>query len=170
MSEPELPAPRQSEARGVILLADDEEAVRWPAAAIWKPTGGSCWRPGTRGGPEITDPTRLIRLVVTDPTCPGSAPDSPRCSIFRPSSRCSASAGPQRRQSRSPAAHPAEAVYPGSLLQAVRMACGLSVRVRRPPENRRRAASARAHATGTPANLLAAVLTLRFSRVAKVDT
>jgi DNA-binding NtrC family response regulator len=178
MSEPELPAPRQSEARGVILLADDEEAVRWLGRRYLEADG---WvvleaRDGEEALEIIESHPGSIRLVVTDLNMPKVSGQelAEVLSIFRPGlpvlgiSGFLSAVSHDRRLPILP-----KPFTPGSLLQAVRMACGLSVRLRRPLlENRRRARRLRELTpAGTPANLLAAVLTLRsLEGSAKVDT
>ena len=168
MSEPELPAPRQSEARGVILLADDEEAVRWLGRRYLEADG---WvvleaRDGEEALEIIESHQGSLRLVVTDLNMPKVSGQelAEVLSIFRPGlpvlgiSGFLSAVSHDRRLPILP-----KPFTPGSLLQAVRMACGLSVRLRRPPlENRRRARRLRELTpAGAPANLLAAVQTLR---------
>ena len=169
MSEPELPAPRQSEARGVILLADDEEAVRWLGRRYLEADG---WvvleaQDGEEALEIIESHQGSLRLVVTDLNMPKVSGQelAEVLSIFRPGlpvlgiSGFLSAVSHDRRLPILP-----KPFTPGSLLQAVRMACGLSVRLRRPPaENRRRARRLRELTpAGAPANLLAAVQTLRM--------
>jgi len=168
MSEPESPAARQSEARGVILLADDEEAVRWLGRRYLEADG---WvvleaRDGEEALEIIESHQGSLRLVVTDLNMPkvSGRELAEVLSIFRPGLPVLAITGflsavsHDRRLPMLP-----KPFTPGSLLQAVRMACGLSVRLRRPSlENRRRARRLRELTpAGAPANLLAAVQTLR---------
>jgi len=178
MSDPESPDPAPSEARGVILLADDEEAIRWLGRRFLEADG---WvvleaRDGEEALEIIESHQGSIRLVVTDLNMPkvSGRELAEVLSIFRPGlpvlgiSGFLSAVSHDRRLPILP-----KPFTPGSLLQAVRMACGLSVRLRRPPlENRRRARRLRELTpAGTPANLLAAVLTLRsLEGSAKVDT
>ena len=88
MSEPELPAPRQSEARGVILLADDEEAVRWLGRRYLEADG---WvvleaRDGEEALEIIGSHQGSLRLVVTDLNMPKVSGQelAEVLSIFRP--------------------------------------------------------------------------------------
>ena len=134
MSEPELPAPRQSEARGVILLTDDEEAVRWLGRRYLEADG---WvvleaRDGEEALEIIGSHQGSLRLVVTDLNMPRVSGQelAEVLSIFRPGlpvlgiSGFLSAVSHDRRLPILP-----KPFTPGSLLQAVRMACGLSVRL-----------------------------------------
>jgi DNA-binding NtrC family response regulator len=168
MSDPESPEPAPSDARGVILLADDEEAVRWLGRRYLEADG---WvvleaRDGEEALEIIESHQGPLRLVVTDLNMPrvSGRELAEVLSIFRPGLPVLGITGflsavsHDRRLPILP-----KPFTPGSLLQAVRMACGMSLRLRRPPlENRRRARRLRElTAAGGQANLLAAVRTLR---------
>ena len=145
MSDPESPDPAPSEARGVILLADDEEAIRWLGRRFLEADG---WvvleaRDGEEALEIIESHEGPLRLVVTDLNMPKVSGQelAEVLSIFRPGLPVLGITGflsavsHDRRLPILP-----KPFNPGSLLQAVRMACGLSVRLRRPSlENRRRA-------------------------------
>jgi DNA-binding NtrC family response regulator len=168
MRDPESPDPVPSEARGVILLADDEEAVRWLGRRFLEADG---WvvleaRDGEEALEIIESREGPLRLVVTDLNMPKVSGQelAEVLSIFRPGLPVLGITGflsavsHDRRLPILP-----KPFSPGSLLQAVRMACGLSVRLRRPTlENRRRARRLReltsADAQG---GLMAAVRALR---------
>lgn len=168
MSEPEAPGPSPSEIRGVILLADDEDAIRWLGRRYLEADGWAVLEAGD--GEEaleiIASHQAPLRLVVTDLNMPkvSGRELAEVLSIFRPGLPVLGITGflsavsHDRRLPILP-----KPFTPGSLLQAVRMACGVSVRLRRPPlENRRRARRLRelTPADGR-ADLLAAVRTLR---------
>jgi DNA-binding NtrC family response regulator len=168
MSEPESPGPAPSRGRGVILLADDEEAIRWLGRRYLEADGWVVLE--ARDGEEALEIIQAhegsLRLVVTDLNMPKVSGQelAEVLSIFRPGLPVLGITGflsavsHDRRLPILP-----KPFTPGSLLQAVRMACGLSVRLRRPPlENRRRARRLRELTpAGARANLMAAVRTLR---------
>jgi DNA-binding NtrC family response regulator len=168
MSEPESPASSRSDARGVILLADDEEAVRWIGRRFLEADGWAVLeaRDGEEALEIIESHEAPIRLVVTDLNMPkvSGRELAEVLSIFRPGLPVLGITGflsavsHDRRLPILP-----KPFTPGSLLQAVRMACGMSVRLRRPPlENRGRARRLRELTpAGGQSTLLAAVRTLR---------
>ena len=138
----------------MILLADDEEAVRWLGRRYLEADG---WvvleaRDGEEALEIVESHQGSLRLLVTDLDMPkvSGRELAEVLSIFRPGLPVLAITGflsavsHDRRLPILP-----KPFTPGSLLQAVRMACGLSVRLRRPPlENRRRARRLRSHAAG----------------------
>jgi CheY-like chemotaxis protein len=168
MSQPAPPGPRPPQGRGVVLLADDEEAVRQLGRRYLEADGWVVLEAGD--GEEaleiIESHEGSLRLVVTDLNMPkvSGRELAEVLSIFRPGLPVLGITGflsavsHDRRLPILPKPFTA-----GSLLQAVRMACGLSVRLRRPPmENRRRARRLQELTpAGTRADLLAAVRTLR---------
>ena len=168
MSEPDSPGATPSRGRGVILLADDEDAIRWLGRRYLEADG---WvvleaRDGEEALQIIAAHEGSLRLVVTDLNMPkvSGRELAEVLSIFRPGLPVLGITGflsavsHDRRLPILP-----KPFTPGSLLQAVRMACGVSVRLRRPPlENRRRARRLRELTpAGAQADLLAAVRTLR---------
>ena len=168
MIDPESPDPVPSDARGVILLADDEEAIRWVGRRFLEADG---WvvleaRDGEEALEIIESSERPLRLVVTDLNMPKVSGHelAEVLSIFRPGlpvlgiTGFLSSVSHDRRLPILP-----KPFSPGSLLQAVRMACALSVRLRRPPlENRRRARRLRELTLADPERgLMAAVRALR---------
>lgn len=169
MSEPAVPAssPRPAH-RGVVLFADDEEAIRWVGRRFLEADGWTVLE--ARDGEEALEIIEAyqdhLSLVVTDLNMPRVSGQelAEVLSIFRPGLPVLGITGflsavsHDRRLPVLPKPFTA-----GSLLQAVRMATGVSVRLRPPPmENRRRARRLREL---TPAagqrTLLAAVRTLR---------
>jgi DNA-binding NtrC family response regulator len=168
MSEPESPRPSLSEARGVILLAEDEDAIRWLGRRYLEADGWTVLeaRDGEEALEIIGAHQTPLRLVVTDLNMPkvSGRELAEVLSIFRPGLPVLGITGflsavsHDRRLPILP-----KPFTPGSLLQAVRMACGVSVRLRRPPlENRRRARRLRELTPADArADLLAAVRTLR---------
>lgn len=168
MSEPEPSGRSPSEARGAILLAEDEDAIRWLGRRYLEADGWAVLeaRDGEEALEIIGAHQAPLRLVVTDLNMPkvSGRELAEVLSIFRPGLPVLGITGflsavsHDRRLPILP-----KPFTPGSLLQAVRMACGVSVRLRRPPlENRRRARRLRelTPADGR-ADLLAAVRTLR---------
>jgi DNA-binding NtrC family response regulator len=168
MSEPEPSCRSPSEARGAILLAEDEDAIRWLGRRYLEADGWAVLeaRDGEEALEIIGAHQAPLRLVVTDLNMPkvSGRELAEVLSIFRPGLPVLGITGflsavsHDRRLPILP-----KPFTPGSLLQAVRMACGVSVRLRRPPlENRRRARRLRelTPADGR-ADLLAAVRTLR---------
>ena len=175
MSEPVSSAPARypsTPPRGVVLLAEDEDAVRLLGRRILETDGWSVLE--ARDGEEALDIVQShaggLALVVTDLNMPRVTGRelAEVLSIFRPGLPVLGITGflsavsHDRRLPILPKPFTA-----GSLLQAVRMACGLSVRLRPPPrENRWRARRLREL---TPAmesdDLRAAVRTLRTFEV-----
>jgi DNA-binding NtrC family response regulator len=168
MSEPEPSGRSPSETRGAILLAEDEDAIRWLGRRYLEADGWAVLeaRDGEEALEIIGAHQAPLRLVVTDLNMPkvSGRELAEVLSIFRPGLPVLGITGflsavsHDRRLPILP-----KPFTPGSLLQAVRMACGVSVRLRRPPlENRRRARRLRelTPADGR-ADLLAAVRTLR---------
>jgi two-component system cell cycle sensor histidine kinase/response regulator CckA len=154
--------------RGVVLLADDEEAIRWVGRRFLEADGWTVLEAGD--GEEALEIIQShqggLSLVITDLNMPKVTGRelAEVLSIFRPGLPVLGITGflsavsHDRRLPILPKPFTA-----GSLLQAVRMACGLSVRLQPPPkENRRRARRLREL---TPAaeqsDLRAAVRTLR---------
>jgi CheY-like chemotaxis protein len=148
MSQPASPSPARLPyipRRGVVLLAEDEDAVRWLGRRILETDGWTVLEAGD--GEEALSiveghPGRLD-LVVTDLNMPKVTGRelAEVLSIFRPGLPVLGITGflsavnHDRRLPILPKPFTA-----GTLLQAVRMACGLSVRLRPPPqENRWRA-------------------------------
>ena len=171
MSEPVSHIPSrfpQTARRGVVLLAEDEDAVRWLGRRILEADGWTVLEAGDgeealaileahASGPDV---------VVTDLNMPrvSGRELAEVLSIFRPGLPVLGVTGflsavtHDRRLPILPKPFTA-----GSLLQAVRMACGLSVRLRPPVrENRWRARRLRELTlSATGEDLKAAVRTLR---------
>jgi DNA-binding NtrC family response regulator len=164
------PAPSPSSrpaARGLVLFADDEEAIRWLGRRFLETDGWIVLE--ARDGDEAleiieTHPGRLS-LVVTDLNMPkvSGRELAEVLSVFRPGLPVLGITGflsavnHDRRLPLLPKPFTA-----GSLLQAVRIACGLAARLRPPAvENRRRARRLRELAPTAGTNLRAAVRTLR---------
>ena len=174
MSEPVSPAPSPVPPpyRGVVLLADDEEAVRWVGRRFLEADGWTVLE--ARDGEEALDLVEshpgLLKLVITDLNMPkvSGREVAEVLSVFRPGLPVLGITGflsavsHDRRLPILPKPFSA-----GSLLQAVRMACGVSVRLRPPVmENRRRARRLRElTATAEQADLREAVRTLRTLEV-----
>lgn len=173
MSEPAWTSPPgqiRPGRRGVVLFVDDEDAIRWIGRRCLEADGWAVLE-ATDGleALEIIEslPGRLD-LVITDLNMPRVTGRelAEVLSVFRPGLPVLGVTGflsavnHDRRLPILPKPFTA-----GSLLQAVRMACGLSVRLRPPlMENRRRARRLR-ELTGPGAeravDLVAAVQTLR---------
>lgn len=173
MSEPEsavAPRPTRSPQRGVILFADDEDAIRWVGRRFLEADGWSVLE--AVDGLEALEiigayPGRLD-LVITDLNMPRVTGRelAEVLSVFRPGlpvlglTGFLSSVTHDRRLPILPKPFSA-----GSLLQAVRMARGLSMRLRPPTmENRRRARRLREltpAAAERSVDLVAAVETLR---------
>ena len=173
MSEPEspsLPRPAPSAGRGVVLFADDEDAIRLLGRRYLEADGWSVL--------EATDGLEAIRilqshtgrldLVITDLNMPRVTGRelAEVLSVFRPGLPVLGVTGflsavnLDRRLPILP-----KPFTEASLLQAVRLACGVSVRLRPPAmENRHRARRLR-ELTGRDAerrvDLVAAVKALR---------
>jgi CheY-like chemotaxis protein len=178
MSEPESPsppAPVRPGRRGLVIFADDEDAVRWIGRRYLEADGWGVLE-ATDGLAALqiiqllTDP---LDLVITDLNMPRVTGRelAEVLSVFRPRLPVLGITGflsavnHDRRLPILPKPFTA-----GSLLQAVRMACGVSVRLRPPVlENRRRARRLReltAVGAARPVDLVAAVRTLRGIEVA----
>jgi two-component system cell cycle sensor histidine kinase/response regulator CckA len=175
MSEPASATPSLSlppAPRRVVLFADDEEAIRWLGRRFLEADGWSVLEaPDGEEALEIIQSHQgRLSLVVTDLNMPriSGRELAEVLSIFRPGLPVLGITGflsavsHDRRLPILPKPFTA-----GSLLQAVRMACGLSMRLRPPPmENRWRARRLRelTPAAGQ-ADLRAAVRTLRTLEV-----
>ena len=135
----------EPQARGAVLFVDDEAAVRWIGRRYLEADGWTVLEAGD--GMEalelISRLTGTLDLVVTDLTMPrvSGRELAEVLSVFRPGLPVLGITGflsavtHDRRLPILPKPFTA-----GSLLQAVRMACGVSLRLRPPPsENRWRA-------------------------------
>lgn len=173
MSAPESFAtshPLRAPHRGVVLFADDEEAIRWIGRRCLEADGWTVVEAadGLEALELIESHPGRLDLVITDLNMPGATGRelAEVLSVFRPGLPVLGITGflsavtHDRRLPILPKPFTA-----GSLLQAVRMAQGLSVRLRPPVrENRRRARRLReltAPSAERPVNLVAAVQTLR---------
>lgn len=173
MSAPESLAtshPLRAPRRGVVLLADDEEALRWIGRRCLEADGWTVVEAvdGLEALERIESHPGRLDLVITDLNMPRVTGRelAEVLSVFRPGLPVLGITGflsavtHDRRLPILPKPFTA-----GSLLQAVRMAQGLSVRLRPPVmENRRRARRLReltAPSTERPVDLVAAVQTLR---------
>jgi DNA-binding NtrC family response regulator len=171
MSEPVSPAPLPSERlprRGLVLLADDEEAIRWLGRRFLEADGWVVLEAcdGEEALEIIGSQRGPMSLVITDLKMPrvSGTELAEVLSIFRPGLPVLGITGflsavsHDRRLPILPKPFTA-----GSLLQAVRMATGVSMRLRPPlMENRRRARRLRELTPlGEQSDLLAAVRTLR---------
>jgi CheY-like chemotaxis protein len=171
MSEPASSSrPNQPARRGVVLLADDEDAVRWIGRRYLEADGWTVLEAGD--GLEalhvIESLTGPLDLVITDLNMPRVTGRelAEVLSVFRPGLPVLGVTGflgavnHDRRLPILPKPFTA-----GSLLHAVRMACGMSVRLSPPrTENRRRARRLRELTTPgseQTVDLVAAVRTLR---------
>lgn len=173
MSEPVSPSPSRPLRplrRGLVLFADDEDAIRWVGRRFLEADGWGVLEAtdGLEALEIIEGLTGRLDLVITDLNMPRVTGRelAEVLSVFRPGLPVLGVTGflsavtHDRRLPILPKPFTA-----GSLLQAVRMACGLSVRLRPPVmENRRRARRLR-ELTGPgpeyPVDLVAAVQTLR---------
>lgn len=170
MSEPESSSPSRPGQRGVVLLADDEDAIRWIGRRFLEADGWTVLEAtdGLEALTIIESLTGRLDLVITDLNMPRvtGREIAEVLSVFRPGLPVLGITGflsavnHDRRLPILPKPFTA-----GSLLQAVRMACGVSVRLRPPlMENRRRARRLRelaAPAEARPVDLVAAVRALR---------
>jgi CheY-like chemotaxis protein len=173
MSEPESSLPSRSTRpakRGLVLFADDEDAIRWIGRRYLEADGWAVLEAtdGLEALHIIESLTSRLDLVITDLNMPRVTGRelAEVLSVFRPGLPVLGVTGflsavnHDRRLPILPKPFTA-----GSLLQAVRMACGLSVRLRPPVmENRRRARRLRELtllASKQPVDLVAAVQTLR---------
>jgi CheY-like chemotaxis protein len=173
MRDPALalpPRPVRSPQRGVVLLVDDEDAVRWVGRRFLEADGWAVLEAvdGLEALRIIGSLTGRLDLVVTDLNMPRVTGRelAELLSIFRPGVPVLGITGflsavnHDRRLPILP-----KPFTPGSLLQAVRMACGVSLRLRPPvTENRRRARRLRELTSSGeewPVDLVAVVRTLR---------
>jgi CheY-like chemotaxis protein len=131
--------------RGVVLLADDEDAIRWIGHRILQADGWAVLEAvdGLEALQIVESLTGRLHLVITDLNMPRVTGRelAEVLSVFRPGLPVLGITGflsevnHDRRLPILPKPFTA-----GSLLQAVRLACGGSVRLRPPvTENRRRA-------------------------------
>ena len=164
------PPPVRPAQRGLVLLADDEDAIRWLGRRFLEADGWSVLEAtdGLEALHIIESLTGRLDLVITDLNMPRVTGRelAEVLSVFRPGLPVLGVTGflsavnHDRRLPILPKPFTA-----GSLLQAVRMASGLSIRLRRPVmENRRRARRLRelaSFSTERPVDLVAAVQTLR---------
>jgi len=177
MSEPASFSPSRPvrpDRRGVVLLVDDEDAIRWIGRRFLETDGWSVLEAvdGLEALQIIERLSGRLDLVITDLNMPrvNGRELAEVLSVFRPRlpvlgiTGCLSAVNHDR-----PLPILRKPFTPGSLLQAVRLACDMSVRLRPPPrENRRRARQLReltAGATGRPVNLVAAVEALRSIEV-----
>lgn len=171
MSDRVSPAPSSADRpprRGVVLLADDEEAIRWLGRRFLEADGWGVLeaRDGDEALEIIESHQGPLSLVITDLNMPrvSGRELAEVLSVFRPGLPVLGITGflsavsHDRRLPILPKPFTA-----GSLLQAVRMATGLSVRLRPPTmENRHRARRLRELTPATrQSDLRAAVQTLR---------
>jgi CheY-like chemotaxis protein len=164
------PGPVRPEQRGVVLLVDDEDAIRWIGRRFLEADGLAVLEAvdGLEALRIIGSLTGRLDLVITDLNMPRVTgwELAEVISVFRPGLPVLGVTGflsavsHDRRLPILPKPFTA-----GSLLQAVRMASGLSLRLRPPVmENRRRARRLRELASPGaewPVDLVAAVRTLR---------
>jgi DNA-binding NtrC family response regulator len=173
MGHSEAPAPSRvpdGRTRGVVLLVDDEEAVRWISRRVLEADGWEVLEAadGLAALQIIGERAGRLALVVTDLNMPrvSGRELAEVVSVFHPGLPVLGITGflsavsHDRRLPILP-----KPFTPGSLVQAVRMACGMSIRLQAPRrENRRRARRlrelTRAGADG-PVDLLDAVHALR---------
>jgi two-component system cell cycle sensor histidine kinase/response regulator CckA len=177
MSEPATslpPRPVRPGRRGLILLVDDEDAIRWIGRRFLETDGWSVLEAadGLEALQIVEGLTSRLDLVITDLNMPRVTGRelAEVLSVFRPGMPVLGITGflsavnHDRRLPILP-----KPFTPGSLLQAVRMACGLSVRLRPPVmENRRRARRLRelaSSATERPVDLVEAARALRAIEV-----
>ncbi len=173
MREPETPSPpRPARAgqRGVILFADDEDAIRWLGRRFLVADGWSVLEAtdGLEALHIIESLTGRLDLVITDLNMPRvtGREMAEVLSVFRPGLPVLGVTGflsavvHDRRLPILP-----KPFTETALLQAVNMACGVSVRLRPPlMENRRRARRLREltpPSAEQPVDLVAAVQALR---------
>ena len=156
--------------RGLVLLADDEDAIRWISRRYLEADGWAVLEAadGIEALHIVEGLTDRLDLVVTDLNMPrvSGRELAEVVSVFRPGLPVLGLTGflsavtHDRRLPILPKPFTA-----GSLMQAVRMACGLSVRLRPPVmENRRRARRLRELTPAgaeRPVDLVAAVHFLR---------
>jgi CheY-like chemotaxis protein len=173
MSDPAVSSPARrvrSSPRGLVLLADDEDAVRWVGRRFLEADGWAVLEAtdGFEALQIIGGLNGRLDLVITDLNMPRVTGRelAEVLSVFRPGLPVLGVTGflsavnHDRRLPILPKPFTA-----GSLIQAVRMACGVSVRLRPPVmENRRRARRLReltSPGAERAEDLVAAVRTLR---------
>ncbi len=173
MSEPVSSSPfrpARPGQRGLVLLVDDEDAIRWVGRRFLEADAWAVLEAtdGLEALHIIESLTGRLDLVITDLNMPRVTGRelAEVLSVFRPGLPVLGVTGflsavnHDRRLPILPKPFTA-----GSLLQAVRMACGLSMRLRPPVmENRRRARRLReltSPGTEHPVDLVAAVRALR---------
>jgi CheY-like chemotaxis protein len=173
MSDPAISSPARrvrSSPRGLVLLADDEDAVRWVGRRFLEADGWAVLEAtdGFEALQIIGGLNGRLDLVITDLNMPRVTGRelAEVLSVFRPGLPVLGVTGflsavnHDRRLPILPKPFTA-----GSLIQAVRMACGVSVRLRPPVmEHRRRARRLReltSPGAGRAVDLVAAVRTLR---------
>ncbi len=173
MSDPAVSSPARrvrSSPRGLVLLADDEDAVRWVGRRFLEADGWAVLEAadGFEALQIIGGLNGRLDLVITDLNMPRVTGRelAEVLSVFRPGLPVLGVTGflsavnHDRRLPILPKPFTA-----GSLIQAVRMACGVSVRLRPPVmENRRRARRLReltSPGAERVVDLVAAVRTLR---------
>jgi DNA-binding NtrC family response regulator len=170
MSDPALSSPSRSEPRGVVLMVDDEDAVRWIARRYLEADGWAVLEAadGLEALHVIGELTGRLDLVISDLTMlrVTGRELAEVLSIFRPGLPVLGITGflsavtHDRRLPILP-----KPFTPGSLLQAVRMVCGPPLRARRPAMELRRRARRLRELTPSGAesqvDLVAAVRTLR---------
>ena len=164
------PRPPNVRKRGVVLLVDDEERVRWIARRVLEADGWEVLEAGDGQAALqlIGERDGRLNLVVTDLNMPrvSGRELAEVVSVFHPGLPVLGITGflsgvsHDRRLPILP-----KPFSPGSLVQAVRMACGMSIRLQTPRrENRARARRLREvtpAAPGTPVDLVRAVHALR---------
>ena len=164
------PRPPNGRKRGVVLLVDDEEKVRWIARRVLEADGWEVLEAadGQAALQLIGEREGRFDLVVTDLNMPrvSGRELAEVVSVFHPGLPVLGITGflsgvsHDRRLPILP-----KPFSPGSLVQAVRMACGMSIRLQAPRrENRARARRLRELTTagpGTRVDLVQAVHALR---------
>ena len=171
MRGPESPAPSRSTRpapRGAVLFADDEEAIRWLGRRFLEADGWIVLE--ARDGEEALEIIEAhpsgLSLVVTDLNMPkvSGRELAEVLSVFRPGLPVlgiTGFLGAVTRDRRLPILP--KPFTAGSLLQAVRMSCGIALRSRPPAvEKRRRARRLRELTPAAQTDLRAAVRTLRM--------
>jgi DNA-binding NtrC family response regulator len=162
--------PAEGPKRGVVLLVDDEEKVRWIARRVLEADGWEVLEAGDGQAALqlIGEREGRLNLVVTDLNMPrvSGRELAEVVSVFHPGLPVLGITGflsgvsHDRRLPILP-----KPFSPGSLVQAVRMACGMSIRLQTPRrENRARARRLREltpAAPGIPVDLVRAVHALR---------
>jgi DNA-binding NtrC family response regulator len=167
---PSAPRAADPRKRGVVLVVDDEEAVRWVARRVLEADGWEVVEAvdGQAALQVIAEREGRLALVVTDLNMPrvSGRELAEVVSVFHPGLPVLGITGflsavnHDRRLPILP-----KPFTPGSLVQAVRMACGMSIRLQAPRrENRARARRLRELTRvgpDSPVDLLKAVHALR---------